>query len=282
MPSQQHPSPAPYFHDFTKATELHQHNALQFADQVRSYLPTQQLRTLHTASADHALHKPSDVHQRLLTDRKSVREFSSAAVDPEQLGSLLSGLGAVDGRRSFPSAGGLYPLETVVALAHVSGMARHIAVYHPDTHSLGWIADLPRWCDWQSTLGSGVETEPPVTVFFCLDPSAMVEKYGERGGRFALIEVGHAAQVVAERAVVSGLGGYSVGGVLERSTQVLFGFHRLSNPPLPVLAYACGTPESTPNSRPNSKDFERGRFQTLTPNSPLTSLMQRVRNRNRA
>jgi SagB-type dehydrogenase family enzyme len=282
MPSEKHRSPAPYFDDFSKASELHRYNAVQFADQVRSYLPTQQLRTLHTARADHALHKPSDSHQRLLADRKSVREFSSAAVDPKQLGSLLDGLAAsAEGRRSFPSAGGLYPVEIVVASAHVLGMPRHIAVYHPDTHALGWIADLPHWDQWQDLLGSGVETEPPITIFFCIDPSAMLEKYGERGGRFALIEVGHAAQIVAERAVVSGLGGYSVGGILERSTQTLFGFHRLTNPPLPLLAYACGVPESKADSRPHAKG-RKGRSQTENPKSFLTSLTQRVRIRNRA
>ncbi len=85
------------------------------------------------------------------------------------------------GHRSFPSAGGLYPVEIVVAVAHVSEMPRHVAVYHPDTHALGWIADLPAWDDWNEALGSGVEDEPPVIVFFCVDPSAIVEKYRERG-----------------------------------------------------------------------------------------------------
>jgi SagB-type dehydrogenase family enzyme len=259
------PSLAPYFNAFVEASELHEYNTLQFADQVRSYLPVQRLRVLHTASADQMLHKTSDGHQRLLVDRRSTREFSSAAVDPKQLGSLLEGLAASpDGRRSFPSAGGLYPVEVIVAVAHVAGMDRHLAVYHPDTHALGWIAELPVWDDWKTALGSGVENEPPVTVFFCFDPSAMVEKYGERGGRFALIEVGHAAQVVAERAVAAKLHGYSVGGLLERNAQRLFGFDRLPCAPTPVLAYACGLPEDLPK-------------QANTFNNPLGALVRRFR-----
>jgi SagB-type dehydrogenase family enzyme len=264
-------SPAPYFDDFTRASELHSYNALQFADQVRSYRPTQRLRTLHTASADRLLHKTSDPHQRLLANRKSAREFSSAPVDAKQLGSLLEGLAEFsEGTRSFPSAGGLYPLEVAVAVANVSGMDRHLAVYHPDTHALGWIAKLPHWDEWKDALGSGVEDEPPVTVFFCIDPSAMVEKYGERGGRFALIEVGHAAQVIAERAVNAKLGGYSVGGLLERATQTLLGFDRLLAPPIPVLAYACG------HARPSAVSPDRA---TLTQNAPtarMSSAVQRL------
>ncbi len=276
MTSEQNPSPAPYFDDFTKASELHSYNALQFADQVRSYLPSQKLRTLDTASADRALHKPSDAHQRLLADRRSTREFSSAAMDPQKLGSLLAAFAAEsDGHRSFPSAGGLYPVEVVVAVAHVSEMPRHIAVYHFDTHALGWIADLPTWDDWKESLGSGVEHEPPVTVFFCVDPSAMVEKYGERGGRFALIEVGHAAQVVAERAAVAGLGGYSVGGLLERNAQMLFGFNRLAKPPIPVLAYACGLRAT----EPAIENFTDISSKASVEGTPIPSLLQRFRGR---
>jgi SagB-type dehydrogenase family enzyme len=264
-------SPAPYFDDFTKASELHNYNALQFADQVRSYRPTQRLRTLHTASADRLLHKTFDSHQRLLADRKSVREFSSAPIDDEQLGSLLEGLAeSSDGTRSFPSAGGLYPLEVALAVANVSGLDRQLAVYHPDTHALGWIADLPTWNDWKEALGSGLEDEPPVTVFFCIDPLAMVEKYGERGGRFALIEVGHAAQVVAERAVNAKLGGYSVGGLLERATQTLLGFDRLATPPIPVLAYACGLAHPgnlSPNTPAHTRNARKAR---------VTSAVQRL------
>lgn len=269
MTPERQPSPAPYFEDFTKASELHEYNALQFADQVRSYLPTQRLRVLQTASADQNLRRTFDFHQRLLADRKSTREFSSAAVDPKQLGSLLEGLAqSGDGHRSFPSAGGLYPVEVVVATASVSGMSRQFAVYHPDAHALGWIADLPSWDNWKDTLGSGVENEPPVAVFFCLDPSAMVEKYGERGGRFALIEVGHAAQVVAERAVAAGLGGYSVGGLIERSAQRLFGFHRLATPPVPVLGYVCGRQPPSPATNTAPKlDKIRSRIRSLWSNS---------------
>jgi SagB-type dehydrogenase family enzyme len=270
-------SPAPHFDDFTKASELHEHNTLQFADQIRSYLPSQQVRTLHTASVDLALHKTFDAHQRVLADRRSTREFSSTPITFKQLGSLLTGLTASpSGSRSFPSAGGLYPVEVVVAVAHVSQMQRHIAVYHPDTHALGWIADLPAWDDWKITLGSGVEREPPVTLFFCVDPSAMLEKYGERGGRFTLIEVGHAAQVVAERAVVAGVAGYSVGGLLERNAQTLFGFHRLANPPIPVLAYACGLPALEATSQ-NSQNTTQSLSEQHGGKPSLGALFQRVR-----
>jgi SagB-type dehydrogenase family enzyme len=281
MNAKQEVSPAPHFDDFTKASELHHYNARQFADQVRSYVPTQQLRTLHTASADHLLHQPSDAHQRLLADRKSTRKFSSTAMDAEQLGSLLSGLAASpDGRRSFPSAGGLYPVEVVVAVANVADVARQVAVYHPDTHALGWIAELPIWDDWKEALGSGVETEPPVTVFFCVDPSAMLGKYGERGGRFVLLEVGHTAQVVAERAVVAGLGGYSVGGLLERNAQRLFGFDRLATAPIPLLAYACGRQESG-STRPGSI-ANRGGNSPETRGGSLLRSLSRVRSAMRA
>jgi SagB-type dehydrogenase family enzyme len=175
--------------------------------------------------------------------RRSIREFADTPVRKEQLGALLSGLAQRDdATRSFPSAGGLYPLEVVAALASVETTPRQLCVYHPETHALGRVGDLPPWDTWNVALGSGVETEPPITLFFLLDMTAMIDKYGERGGRFAFLEAGHAGQVLAMSAAACGLGGYALGGSLDHATRQLFGLNRLPNPPIVAMAYACGVP----------------------------------------
>jgi SagB-type dehydrogenase family enzyme len=234
-------SVAPSFDDFVLASEIGESDSLQFADRVRAYRPTKTLRTLTTSASDDLL--PLVRVAAAFGQRRSIREFADAPVQRTHLGALLSGLALRDdATRSFPSAGGLYPLEVVAALANVSGMSRQLCVYHPDTHALGRVGDLPPWNTWGSALGSGVETEPPVTLFLLLDMTAMIDKYGERGGRFAFLEAGHAGQVIAMSVASCGLGGYALGGSLDHATRRLFGLNRLANPPVVAMAYACGVP----------------------------------------
>ena len=253
-------SSAPYFEEFSRASELNEFTAVSFADRVASYVPDQRLRTLSTTSDDQPLLRTVDPLDAVSTRRVSVRMFSSAEITELQLGSLLQGFAADSaGRRMFPSAGGLYPIEVVVALARVQRTPRQIAVYHPDTHALGCIADLPPWPEWQNVLGSGIETEPAVTIFLCAHIDVMCEKYNERGGRFVLLEIGHAGQMLALRAVASGLGAYALGGTLESAANRLFGFAHLADAPIPVLAYACGLPEASAASVSRRRRWSRNR-----------------------
>ena len=63
-------------------------------------------------------------------------------------------------------------------------------------------------------------------------------KYGERGGRFALIEAGQAAQSVALRLVAEGLVGFALGGLVDDRVKRLL---RLEGTDAQiVLGYACG------------------------------------------
>lgn len=242
-------SSAPYFDDYCQASELHEYNAAQFGEMVSSYVPEPRLRTLSTSAPDQALVRLADSLHEVAARRASVRAFADKPLPAEQVGALLQSFAiGIDGRRAYPSAGGLYPLEIVVALAHVDGFARQIAVYHADTHALGRIADLPSWEAWRQVLGSAVESEPPVTVFFCVHTEIACAKYGERGGRFALLEVGHAAQMLALRAAATGLGAYALGATMEQAASALFGFSGLDSAPTVVLAYACGVPMPEPES----------------------------------
>lgn len=219
----------------------------------RRTVPAFRRRLEHWAVADHdpeplvypgsdvRLRRADDRLARLIAARRSRRAFSTSPLPARRLGRLLSAFAAgTHGARGFPSAGALYPLEIFCLLENVSGSPGRAAVhYNADNHSLSVVGPLPAVDDYADALTlDGFEGIPHVMVVFVLFPSLMTEKYGERGGRFALIEVGHAAQNLALRLVREGLVGCEVGGLLDDEVVRILGLDRKGAQV--ALGYACG------------------------------------------
>jgi SagB-type dehydrogenase family enzyme len=188
------------------------------------------------------LRRPDDRLSRLTDRRRSGRAFGPGALSLRQLGSLLGALAArPDGSRAYPSAGALYPLEVFCLAGEVEGgLAATVGCYNPRGHSLTPVGPLPPWPEWSGALNLVVEGVPQLVVVFVLLTEQVVAKYGDLGGRLALVEVGHAAQNLALRLAADGLVGCEAGGVVEPDLLPLL---RLDGTPARVaLAYACGLP----------------------------------------
>ena len=147
--------------------------------------------------------------EEALAARRSVREYSSEPLDIDAIGQLAwaaQGLTSADGKRTAPSAGGLYPLELYVAVA--------MGVYHylPDGHLLELVidADLRRALE-DAALGQESIGEA-AAVFIITAVGARTEaKYGERAERYVKLEAGHGAQNLLLQAVALGLDAVPVG-----------------------------------------------------------------------
>ncbi|MFP5317494.1 MAG: SagB/ThcOx family dehydrogenase, partial [Acidimicrobiia bacterium] len=179
---------------------------------------------------------------RLTDRRRSQRAFGPGTLTARRLGGLLGPLAArPDGSRGHPSAGGLYPVEVFCLAGDVGGgLAGTVCCYNADNHSLTPVGPLPPWPQWSGSLNLAVDGVPQVVLVFVLLTDRVVAKYGATGGRFALMEVGHAAQNVALRLAADGLVGCEAGGVVEPDLLRLL---RLDGTPARVaLAYACGLP----------------------------------------
>lgn len=79
---------------------------------------------------------------------------------------------------------------------------------------------------------------PQMIVAFVIDQDELVRKYGDRAGRFALIEVGHAAQNMALRLAKSNLAGYEIGGIQDDLVKSMLGLEQTDA--LIAHGYACG------------------------------------------
>lgn len=234
------------------ASELSEATAPAFAERVGQADPPSPSRFRY-AAADVSLPRDRGPLPRLIEERRSVRDFGGGPLTARELGSLFSAFADPASpdvrRRAWPSAGGLYPLEIFALLLAVEGPLSGRAVhYEPDTHGLTDVGPSPSWADLREPLGAqALSGAPQVVVVFVLDADRQLAKYGNRGGRFALIEVGHAAQSLALQLATSGLAGCALGGTADRHVARILGLS--GSGALVALGYACGRPPPDGDAR---------------------------------
>lgn len=150
-----------------------------------------------------------------LAQRRSVREFDNTPLALAGLGQILwaaQGLTDARGYRTAPSAGALYPLEVYVAAGNVVDLPAGIYRYLPREHRLATVTAGDHRADLAAAAVSQhwVADAPAVLVIAAVYERT-TGKYGQRGIRYAHMEVGHAAQNVYLQAVALDLGTTFVG-----------------------------------------------------------------------
>lgn len=197
---------------------------------------------------------PPDTHLSKLTrERKSVRKYDRRRMPLDLLSSLLAATsGAVEGgemeggggsflRRSAPSAGGLYPLESYVFLQEIDQLADGLYHYDVLAHAL----QLIEAGNLFARLEAVFYTYPFIrdaNVVLCQAAVFMraQRKYGPRGYRYILLEAGHAAQNFCLTATSFRLGTLCMGGFIDTRLNTLL---RLDQPREGVVySIAAGYP----------------------------------------
>ncbi|GAC1386996.1 MAG: hypothetical protein NVS1B7_6360 [Candidatus Saccharimonadales bacterium] len=219
----------------------------EFQKRVEEYSGVEhEVAALQYSSPDVVLPKPKDKLIGIMKQRHSVRVFSNKDVSVKQLGSLLSAFTSNGETKVYPSAGATYPLEIFCITNGIKGEVNgKICYYNYDNHSISLIGDAPSWEDYAALLNVDTEnTIPALVFFFVLFPDRIVSKYGERGGRFALIEVGHAAQNLALRLTEEKMAGVETGGLLDDKIKKLLKLDKTNA--LIALGFACGFSKPQP------------------------------------
>jgi len=136
--------------------------------------------------------------EQLLSQRRSIREYTKGAVSLNDVGQLLwaaQGITNARGFRTAPSAGGLYPLELYLVVGEVDHLSPGVYHYRSDGHQLQKVvADDKRRDLVRAALSQEWVKEAAVIVVFTADYARTAGKYGARATRYVHIEVGHAAQ----------------------------------------------------------------------------------------
>ncbi len=177
---------------------------------------------IRTAHASISLPKPSSDGkvsvEKAIMERRTIRDFQDRSLSLIFLSQLLwAGQGITDpkgGKRAAPSGGALYPLDIycVIGEKGVEGIESGVYHYSPEEHSILPISKGDRRKEIASaSLGQTWMVRAPVLFIITAGYRRITGKYGERGIRYALIEVGHVGQNLFLQAGALGLGAGIVG-----------------------------------------------------------------------
>ncbi|WP_260986330.1 SagB/ThcOx family dehydrogenase [Bordetella genomosp. 13] len=175
--------------------------------------------------------------------RASARAFGTRRATLPELGQLLHPLRARPGgqTRLLPSGGAKYPLQAYVALCRLDGpseLSGQIAWYDNERHGLAPVRACPPWPELARALGVDWPDEPAAVVMLVAQAEPMLAKYGERGGRFMLIEAGVQLGALGYQVAQAGWAGCAIGAFHDDALLALLGLRAPRH--LAVLAYACG------------------------------------------
>lgn len=176
--------------------------------------------------------------------RRSERDFSASGLGRDDLSHLLAPFAMrPDGTRPLPSGGGKYPLWIYAALLRVDSapdLAGRLCWYDPRSHGLCPLDQRPPWSELQTTLGTSWDTAPAAIFFVVGKRGQMTAKYGERGGRFMLMEAGGYLASLSLAAAERQLAAVALGSFLDRRVLSLLGLAEDEH--LAMFAFATGHP----------------------------------------
>jgi SagB-type dehydrogenase family enzyme len=179
--------------------------------------------------------------------RRSIRNYSSKAIDLKQLSQLLFAAQGKTSRlhgiplRTAPSAGALYPFEIYVIANNVKDLSQGIYHYSVPEHAL----ELIKEGDYRKRItNAGLKQEMLGDSCVTFVMSAIFDrtrhKYGERGFRYVYIEAGHISQNIALQAVSLGLGSVTVGAFIDEQVNELIEVDGLKE--AAIYLHAVGVP----------------------------------------
>ncbi len=156
--------------------------------------------------------------EETIKKRRSRRSFLAKPLTLEQVSQLLwAAQGITDERAGFrasPSGGACYPLDLylVVGKNGVEGLEDGVYHYIVSNHSLEThLSGDKRRVLALASLGQMFITQAPISIVTTVEYSRITERYGQRGIRYAHIEVGHVGENIYLQAEALGLGTVAIG-----------------------------------------------------------------------
>lgn len=153
--------------------------------------------------------------EEALAKRVSVREYRPEPLSLAEVGQLLwaaQGITRREGYRTAPSAGATYPLEILLAAGSVHDLSPGLYRYRPREHALVPLLEGDLRAELAAAaLGQSCVKDSPASLVITAIYERTTGKYGQRGTRYAHMEVGYASENIHLQAAALGLGTVAVG-----------------------------------------------------------------------
>lgn len=167
---------------------------------------------------------------RAIAERRSTRTYASEPMTQAELAQVLFLATGItndpwgQARRSAPSSGALYPIETYAVVHNVEGLERGVYHYALREHAL----ELVRAGDFRSrtvdqALGQDFLGRCGAVIFLTQILQRMRPKYQDRSYRYGLLEAGHIGENAYLAAVSMGLGACGVGAFMDDEINAMLG-----------------------------------------------------------
>ncbi len=178
-----------------------------------------------------------------IQQRRSVRTYSGHPLTLDELSRLLYNTGSERShqwgspRRTAPSSGALYPIETYLIVHNVEGLASGIYHYAVEDHGLHQVrtGDFRRAIVRQGVSQGFLGTCNVVVVFTSIF-QRMRWKYQQRSYRYGLLEAGHLGQNLCLAATSMGLGTCCVGAYYDHDLDAMLGIDGTDEASLYIIA----------------------------------------------
>jgi len=163
--------------------------------------------------------------EETLNKRRSFRDYEKGSLSLEQVSQLLwAAVGKNQYRKTAPSAGATYPLETYLVVGEVEGLEPGVFHYSPNEHSLERIKeeDVRKKLS-EAALGQEMIEEAPIDIVIAANYTRTTGRYGQRGIRYVHMEAGHVGQNVHLQVVALNLGTVMIGAFHDSAVKEVLG-----------------------------------------------------------
>lgn len=163
--------------------------------------------------------------EEALSIRRSIRTYSPASLSLPHLSQMLWAAQGINNERGFrtaPSAGATFPLEMYLVANRVEGLPKGIYHYKPMENQIELIhhkdvaQDLAR-----ASLSQQMISDAAIVLIFGAIIERTSARYGERGYRYVLNEIGHAGQNVHLQAASLSLGTVAIGAYRDEEVEAI-------------------------------------------------------------
>lgn len=157
--------------------------------------------------------------EKALASRRCVRSLGRELPSKRDLSRLLQfahGVTGGEGRGPVPSSGGLQALELYLAAFEASWLPAGLHHYDRAGHRLARVESAAERGRWRELVPAMDLLEGGALLWILVGDAARIgAKYGDRGGRFLLLEAGHLMQNLCLLSATLGCSTVPLGGALE-------------------------------------------------------------------